>query len=286
MPCSMNLLQLSRYVNCFLLVSIIGFALVASDAAAENDVECLQGIKSSLIDPSDMLSSWDFRNTSSGSICEFQGVDCWNSSESRVLNLELHNMNLAGRIPESLKNCLSLTGLDLSGNKLYGPIPDQICTWLPYLTFLNLSDNLLSGPLPTELANCSFLNVLALSNNRLSGTIPYELSTLQRLRRLSVANNHLEGVIPASFSQFNKSNFAGNRGLCGEPLGKCSKSKKKVAVILAAGVSGAAGSLLLTLVLWRMHIIWAFLELLVLFPNLKAMTLTPFRLILFSWSRH
>ncbi|OWM70704.1 inactive LRR receptor-like serine/threonine-protein kinase BIR2 [Punica granatum] len=232
---------------CFLLL----WGLSAAATVSEDDVKCLQDIKASLGDPQGKLASWDFTNTSVGSICKFVGVSCWNDRENRILNLELRGMELTGRIPDSLKYCGSVQGLDLSTNALSGPIPSQICSWLPYLVNLDLSSNKLSGSIPPELNNCSFLNGLSLSNNELSGTIPYEFTTLSRLKKFSVADNHLSGTIPPFFSSFNKADFEGNSGLCGKPLGKCGGlSKKNLVIIIAAGIFGAAGSMLLGLGLW------------------------------------
>jgi len=88
-----------------------------------------------------------------------------------------------------------------------------------------------------------------LSDNELSGPIPTEFGSLKRLKKVSVANNRLSGKVPASLSGFSKEGFEGNRGLCGSPLGsKCGvmSEKKKVGVIVGAGVCGALVSLLLS----------------------------------------
>lgn len=226
---------------CVVVCSVIG----------EDDVKCLQGVKNSLIDPEAKLSSWTFANASIGFICKFVGVSCWNDRENRLISLELRDMNLGGDIPNSLQYCYSLQTLDLSGNNLNGSIPNEICSWLPYLVTLDLSNNNLVGSIPVNLVNCTFLNILILSNNQLTGTIPYQLSSLGRLKKLSVANNHLFGTIPSFLNAFDSANFVGNSGLCGGPLGKCgSLSKKNLAIIIAAGVFGAAASILLGFGLW------------------------------------
>ncbi|GMH15717.1 hypothetical protein Nepgr_017558 [Nepenthes gracilis] len=225
--------------------------LIASIADCEDDVRCLEGLKSSLEDPDGKLSDWTFANTTIGFICKYVGVSCWNDLENRVNSLELPNSELGGQIPDAFQYCGSLQTLDLSGNSLSGTIPSQICTWLPFLVFLDLSNNQLSGQIPPDLGNCKYLNKLSLADNQLSGNIPYQLSNLIRLNSFSVANNHLTGRILDSLSHFDKSDFEGNDGLCGKPARKCGGlSKKNLAIIIAAGVFGAAASLLLGFGLW------------------------------------
>ncbi|XP_044505365.1 inactive LRR receptor-like serine/threonine-protein kinase BIR2 [Mangifera indica] len=234
-----------------LMATQMSFSCFVSSAVAEDDIKCLEGVKNSLKDPQGKLSSWSFANSSIGFICKFVGVSCWNDRENRILNLELREMKLSGQFPESLKYCQSMQKLDLSANDLSGTIPAQICTWLPYIVTLDLSNNDLSGSIPPDLGNCTYLNSLILSNNHLSGSIPYELSKLGRLKKFSVADNELSGTVPSNFEAFDKGDFEGNNGLCGGPLDKCGKlSKKNLAIIIAAGVFGAAASLLLGFGLW------------------------------------
>ncbi|KAL8471486.1 hypothetical protein ACS0TY_028943 [Phlomoides rotata] len=236
-----------------LLFSLLSLSLIFTFSFAEDDIRCLQEVKKSLTDPDGRLNSWIFPNTSGGVICKFAGVTCWNDQENRVLGLDLREFGLSGIIPDSLQLCHNLQTLDLDGNSLSGSIPKEICNWLPYLVTLDLSGNGLTGPIPDDLGNCSFLNNLILDNNKLYGAIPYQLSNLGRLKKLSVANNDLSGRVP-SFNYQLDLNFDGNKGLCGKPLGKCGGlSKKSLAIIIAAGVFGAAASLLLGFGLWWMY---------------------------------
>ncbi|EEF44972.1 inactive LRR receptor-like serine/threonine-protein kinase BIR2 [Ricinus communis] len=245
MNCSIQSLKFATLI-------LVSATLISSSVIGEDDAKCLEGVRNSLSDPQGKLSSWNFANSSSGFLCNFVGVSCWNDQENRIINLELRDMQLSGQVPESLKYCKSLQNLDLSSNALSGTIPSQICTWLPYLVTLDLSNNDLSGSIPHDLVNCTYLNNLILSNNRLSGPIPYEFSSLSRLKRFSVANNDLTGTIPSFFSNFDPADFDGNNGLCGKPLGSnCGGlSKKNLAIIIAAGVFGAAASLLLGFGVW------------------------------------
>ncbi|KAJ8551252.1 hypothetical protein K7X08_000622 [Anisodus acutangulus] len=206
-------------VLLFLSISRV-FHNVTATAVVEDDIRCLHGLKDSLTDRNGNLNSWNFLNYSMGFICKFAGVDCWNDRENRVISLALPGMDLCGELPDALKYCSSLQTLDLSGNRFIGPIPLEICNWMPFLVTLDLSNNSFSGSIPAELGNCTYLNKLMLNNNKLSGNIPPEISSLTRLKVLSLANNNLSGIIPL-FSGLSNFEFGGNRYLCGGPLAKC-----------------------------------------------------------------
>ncbi|XP_004489358.1 inactive LRR receptor-like serine/threonine-protein kinase BIR2 [Cicer arietinum] len=242
----------SPLILLFLTLFTIWVSFTSSQVEEDN-VRCLKGIKQTLVDSENRLSTWRFDNTTVGFICDFVGVTCWNLRENRVLGLELQGMKLSGMIPEALKYCgQSLQKLDLGSNSLSSVIPTQICSWMPFLVTMDLSDNNLEGSIPSTIVNCSYLNELMLSDNNFVGNIPYEFGSLTRLHKFSVANNKLSGNIPSFFDGFDKESFDGNSGLCGGPLGsKCGgMSKKNLAIIIAAGVFGAAGSLLLAFGLW------------------------------------
>lgn len=241
-----------RYAFTLLLLSM---ALTSLSSTPEDDVRCLRELKQSLGDPDGHLD-WNFSNNTVGFICNFVGVECWNFQENRILSLSLTSMSLTGVIPSALKFCSGATTLVLSGNSLTGPIPPDLCEWIPYLVNLDLSGNLLSGSIPLELSNCSFLNTLDLSSNSLSGTIPASLSRLDRLKILDLSHNQLSGEIPASFaSSFPASAFDYNDGLCGHPVSShCgSSSHTSVIIIIAAGVFGAVSSFTLAYLIWRCY---------------------------------
>ncbi|KAI3967814.1 hypothetical protein MKW92_025613 [Papaver armeniacum] len=236
-------------------ISVLALVLVISDVVLgiEDDIRCLKGVKAAFKDPQGRLESWTFDNSSVGLICKLSGVSCWNAKEDRLIGVSLPSNELSGQIPDSLQYCASLQNLDLSDNKISGTIPSQLCTWLPYITILDLSGNQLSGEIPSNLANCTYLNKLKLSNNRLSGTIPPQFASLPRLTEFNVANNDLSGQIPFNSTGFSASNFEGNSGLCGGPLGsKCGAAAKssKIVIIIAAGVSSAVISLLVGFGIW------------------------------------
>lgn len=224
----------------------------------KTDFFCLQQVKNSLKDPFGFLTTWDFTNTTEGSICRFNGIECWHQEESRVLNIKLTEMSLQGHFPLALVNCSSLTGLSLAGNNLNGSLPSNISKIIRFVTELDLSDNDFSGEIPESLSNCSYLNGLNLAHNRFSGQIPLQLGNLDRLKTFNVANNNLSGQIPHFIGQnssITKDDFANNPGLCGQPLlDPCPAPAKKSHLGVMAGA--IAGGLTLVIVSTGMALLY------------------------------
>ncbi|XP_043707490.1 probably inactive leucine-rich repeat receptor-like protein kinase At5g48380 [Telopea speciosissima] len=230
---------------------------ISTTHGTATDIYCLKTVKESMEDPFNYLnSSWNFNNNTEGYICKFTGIECWHPDENRVLNIRLSDMGLKGRFPRGIENCTSLTGLDLSSNKLTGPIPSDISKRLPYVTSLDLSSNGFSGEIPLSLANCTYLNILKLDSNRLTGQIPLQLGLLNRIKTFSVANNLLSGQVPTFGNvTFQADNYANNPGLCGKPLDPCKvpQSKSHAAVIVGSVVAGVFVTLLVVgavLIFW------------------------------------
>ncbi|KAK6940393.1 Leucine-rich repeat-containing N-terminal, plant-type [Dillenia turbinata] len=210
---------------------------------AQTDVDCLKSIKESVLDPYRHLnSSWNFQNSTEGFICQFTGIDCWRPDENKVLNIRLSDMGLKGCFPRGIKNCSSLTGLDLSNNQFYGEIPSDISAIVSYVISLDLSHKKFTGEIPAEISNCTYLNTLKLDSNRLSGQIPLQLGSLRRLKTFSVANNLLTGQVP-TFAGLNVSadSYANNPGLCGGPLEACSGTSKSSHTAIMAGAAAVGG---------------------------------------------
>ncbi|KAF7039085.1 hypothetical protein CFC21_049153 [Triticum aestivum] len=210
----------TKFLRLFLLLSssLLCFG-------SEHDIQCLKSVQQSVIDPNGVLKpSWNFENATSGFICRFTGVECWQPDENRVLSLRLGNLGLEGSFPKGLQNCSSMTGLDLSNNNFSGQIPSDILQQVQQLTFLDLSYNSFSGSIPESMSNMTYLNLLNLEHNQLSGQIPPQFDLLTRLTTFNVAENLLSGPVPTSLQKFSASNFAGNQGLCDAPLDECSAS--------------------------------------------------------------
>lgn len=85
-----------------------------------------------------------------------------------------------------------MSGIDLSMNKLAGPIPPEL-EFLSDIHTLNLSHNQMNSSIPRTFSNLKQIQSLDLSDNKLSGEIPSDLVQLNFLSVFSVANNNLSG---------------------------------------------------------------------------------------------
>ncbi|XP_019199343.1 PREDICTED: receptor-like protein 12 [Ipomoea nil] len=115
-----------------------------------------------------------------------------------------------------------LKSIDLSSNHLIGDIPEEFSV-LRGLISLNLSRNHLTGKIIPGINQMEMLESLDLSRNQLSGEIPAGLAHLNFLSVLDLSNNNLSGKIPSGtqLQSINATSYAGNSGLCGDPLPKC-----------------------------------------------------------------
>ena len=116
-------------------------------------------------------------------------------TQGDVTGLELRGNNLRGPIPLELEQMASLEHLDLSYNWLGGPVPPGLGR-LARLEYLDLGSNLLSGTIPSSLSGLAELKYLGLQDNLLEGPIPEYLADLPALTDLLLGLNHLSGPIP------------------------------------------------------------------------------------------
>ncbi|KAK8508056.1 hypothetical protein V6N11_073561 [Hibiscus sabdariffa] len=215
----------------FLYQSSVVFCLVSGKLVPEGKI--LLEFKSSVFDPSGILSNWDFSKNPNH--CSWFGVSC--NSRSRVISIDISGNccegnltrvcssfsklskfpfygfglrrracskgKLLGNLSPLIGKLTKLRVLSLSFNEFGGEIPVEI--WgLEKLEQLDLEGNSFTGNLPDEFVGLRNLKVLNLGFNELEGEIPGSLSKLVDLEVLNLAGNKLKGSIPDYFSRFHK----------------------------------------------------------------------------------
>lgn len=96
---------------------------------------------------------------------------------------------LTGRLPASLSTARNLQYLDLSANKLVGPLPE-----LPWsLVLLNISHNDINGTIPPVPPT---LETLDMAHNLLTGNIPGSLTAAENMSIIDLSYNRLSGTVP------------------------------------------------------------------------------------------
>lgn len=116
----------------------------------------------------------------------------------RIQKLDLGDSRLDGVLEDNDRwhSFAHMETLVLQSNFLRGPIPRSIA-FLGRLQVLNLSWNRLSGPIPDELYHhCITLRVLRLDSNKLTGIISPAIANLKNLELLNLSHNLLVGRIP------------------------------------------------------------------------------------------
>lgn len=120
-----------------------------------------------------------------------------------TLQLWVRGNNLSGPFPKTFGNISSrLTSLDISNNRFYGPLLEDIHLIFPELIYLSASDNGFNGRIPPSFGRLKRLQSLDLSGNKLHGEILYLLtSNMSRLQYLDLHDNNLRGdALPRNWS--------------------------------------------------------------------------------------
>ncbi|GLJ14211.1 hypothetical protein SUGI_0228090 [Cryptomeria japonica] len=136
------------------------------------------------------------------------------SLHSLTFYLNFSHNSLKGRLP-SLGGMQHIQAIDVSANKLSGPIPGDIgsCADLEYL---NLAKNKLGGIVPISIGQLKSLQSIDLSFNELSGPVPPSIANLTMLHHLNFSYNNLNGSVPneGAFKNLSATSFLKNSGLC------------------------------------------------------------------------
>ena len=176
-----------------LLKPALGFISKVGDDnvwCIERERQALLEFKESLIDNTNMLSSWGSEDAKKN-CCSWEGVHC-NNQTGHVLELHLDFYGLRGKISPSLIELHHLTYLGLSGNDFNNRQIPKFIGSLSNLKFLDLNGANLSGPIPFQLGNLSHLQYLDLSWNNLKLVQNLEwLSHLVSIEHLDLSNLNL-----------------------------------------------------------------------------------------------
>ncbi|XP_054778251.1 receptor-like protein 9DC1 [Prosopis cineraria] len=169
----------------------------------------IEDISLTLVDMSSISPSHIFKNISSSLISlSFVSNGLQGNLGDEIFSF-LHiqeidlngNENLTGYLPKSNWSQIgeisshSLEFLDVSNNKLSGPIPRSIYS-LENLTYLNLSHNFLIGSVQLHHLSLKYMQYVDLSNNSLQGEITSSICNAISLEFLSLSHNYFTGTIP------------------------------------------------------------------------------------------
>ncbi|XP_031496547.1 receptor like protein 26-like [Nymphaea colorata] len=136
------------------------------------------------------------------SSCNFTGsIPSLLSNLTRLQIIDMSFNGFTGQLPSL--SASTITDIDLSTNRLSGPIPESFSE-LQGLTTLKLGDNLLIDPIPSGLLNLPSLKTVALSNNKLTGSLSQFTNPSSLLEILDLINNSLSGEIPSSITSLSQ----------------------------------------------------------------------------------
>ncbi|OIT39433.1 PREDICTED: somatic embryogenesis receptor kinase 1-like [Nicotiana attenuata] len=182
------------------LVFLIGaIAFISAECNSEGDT--LYAWKTYLIDPNNVLQSWDPTLVNP---CTWFHVTC--NGQNSVVRVDLGAANLSGILVPQLGMLSNLQYLQVHNNSISGEIPSQLGN-LTKLVSLGLENNQLSGHIPSSLGNLKSLQWMRLDGNKLLGTIPISVLKLVywgNLQLLNVSDNQLAGTVHHT----NKTGFA------------------------------------------------------------------------------
>ncbi|GMI73543.1 ROP-interactive CRIB motif-containing protein 7 [Hibiscus trionum] len=116
------------------------------------------------------------------------------------------NPAFVGHLSGIIRNFTSLRRLVLTGNGIYGSIPDAIGD-LVNVEEITLSRNKLSGKVSVSLSKLKKLKVLDLSSNGFNGNVPCSVGNLTELLKLDLSSNGFSGKIPESLSNLQALEF-------------------------------------------------------------------------------
>ncbi|KAL1202027.1 Receptor-like protein 1 [Cardamine amara subsp. amara] len=141
-------------------------------------------------------------------------------NNTRLQTMLLNNNSLTKlQLPRLLVHGLQV--LDISSNKIYDSIQEDVGSIFPKLRYMNLSSNSFHGTIPSSMGVMNSLLMLDMSFNGLWGQLPKTfLSSCFSLKFLKLSNNQLQGNIFMEYANLtslawlalNGNNFSGSLG--------------------------------------------------------------------------
>ena len=121
--------------------------------------------------------------------------------------LLLGKNELTGELPESITDMDRIRDIDISHNKLSGPLPKWTDGQSPMeeMDNLYLEHNAFTGQIPASfLRDLPHLGYIDLSYNKLEGKLPEELAELTSLKYWHSNHNSLTGKLPTAYSSMTR----------------------------------------------------------------------------------
>ncbi|XP_048551330.1 LRR receptor-like serine/threonine-protein kinase RGI5 isoform X1 [Triticum urartu] len=118
----------SLFLLCTILIFLSSNTIIFSSAQAtnktEDDRQALLCFKAGISkDPAGVLGSW--RNDSLN-FCSWRGVNCSTTLPIRVVSIQFRSMKLTGTLSNCTADLTSLVQMDLTNNTLSGRIPEEM----------------------------------------------------------------------------------------------------------------------------------------------------------------
>ncbi|XP_065851120.1 probable LRR receptor-like serine/threonine-protein kinase At3g47570 isoform X2 [Euphorbia lathyris] len=194
-------------INYFSFITILCFICllkcldeIRATSNINTDEDALFTLKARITDdPQNLLASNWSKVTP---VCNWIGITC-GTRHSRVTEIELEDMGLAGTIPPHIGNLSFLVTFSLFNNSFHGSLPVELSN-LRRLKWFSLSYNLFNGSIPSWIGSFFQLQYLALNYNNFGGGFPISICNLSELHQLYLGMNNLEGQIPKAIGNLQK----------------------------------------------------------------------------------